>query len=255
MIKKSNPYIGVTGFMSRNEIEEALRIVPHSVYRLMVGVLMSCKTLRGEQNKWPNRYPRKETIQDIFMDSQQTLNLIHYSTDQPKGLAEQLIEITKLAGPYLDGFQLNISWPSVESLKEYWEKYPEKILILQIGRRALSKIESLEQFKEILAAYQPMISGVLIDESCGTGRIFNSERALHYLQAASEVPGLGLGVAGGLCASTLDLLYPIIEKFPDISIDAEGGLRSSMPEDALSTSSMEGYLKEAFLMLDDQDIK
>lgn len=253
MIKKAGPYIGVTGFISRDEVNEALKEVFLSEYRLMVGVLMSSKTLRGEQNKWPHRYPKKDEVGGIFIDSERVLNLIHYSTDQPEGLPEQLKEITTLAGPYLDGFQLNISWPSVDSLKEYFEAYPEKTLILQIGSRALSKIESLEKFKELLTAYRPIISGVLIDESDGTGRLFDSDRASHYLQTASEVQGLGLGVAGGLQTQTLHQLYPLIEKFSGLSIDAEGGLRTPSPEDALSVSCMQDYLREAFLMLDDQD--
>ena len=250
MIKKPGPYIGVTGFTHQNEIEEALQVVPYSTYRLMVGVLMSSKTLRGEQNKWPHRYPKKETVADIFVNSQKVLNLIHYSTDQPDYLTAQLEEITQLAGPYLDGFQLNISWPSMSSLRDFREVYPEKVLILQIGHRALAQIESLEGFKERLQVYQPLISGVLIDESGGTGRLFDTDRALYYLEVASEVRGLGLGVAGGLRSDKIHLLCPLIEKFPDLSIDAEGGLRTQTSHDLLSIGCMKSYLKEAFPLLD-----
>lgn len=253
MIKKIGPYIGVTGFMSKDEVNEALKIVPDSGYYLMVGVLMSSKTLGGRTNKWPNRYPKKESISNIFINSQKTLNLIHYSTDQPEMLCQQLMTITKLAGPHLDGFQLNMAWPPHSELRMYYEAHPEKILILQIGNKALLEIESLERFRELLEFYQPMISGVLIDESGGTGKLLDINRATYYLQAASEVIDLQLGVAGGLHAKTLDCITPLAEKFPGLSIDAEGGLRTPQPEDRLCIKKMVGYIQEAYLLLDDHD--
>src|SRR5437868_5866280 len=120
MGKKTGPYVGVTGFMSRPEVVEALAMVPRgSVRRLMVGVLMSSKTLVGQINKWPGRYPKKDAIVDIFIDDPRALNLIHYNTDNPEALFTQLAEITKLAGPNLDGFQLNIAWPPISQIENW----------------------------------------------------------------------------------------------------------------------------------------
>ena len=48
MAKKIGPYVGVTGFMSRNEVTTALSFVPkESTRRLMVGVLMIPFSLRS----------------------------------------------------------------------------------------------------------------------------------------------------------------------------------------------------------------
>ena len=143
MAKKIGPYIGVTGFMSRAEVEEALEVVPQdAIRRLMVGVLMSDKTLAGQENKWPGRYPKREAVADIFVDDPRVLNLVHYNTHEPKSLCWQLKEVTELAGPNLDGFQLNMAWPPITQLRNYVEEYPEKLIVLQIGHTAMAQVES-----------------------------------------------------------------------------------------------------------------
>ena len=164
MAKKVGPYVGVTGFMSHFEVSEALAMVPQgSARRLMAGVLMSSKTLAGQQNKWPGRYPRKEAVADIFVDDPRVLNLIHYSTNHPETLSSQLMEITELAGPHCDGFQLNITWPPISEIKAYWEANPEKFLLLQLKCRAITQVKSMERLAELVGAYLPMINAVLID--------------------------------------------------------------------------------------------
>ncbi len=129
MAKKNGPYIGVTGFMSRAEVGKALAVVPQkSSHRLMVGVLMSSKTLAGEQAGRPGRYPKKEAVADIFVNDPRILNLVHYSTSNTETLLGQLMEITDLAGPDLDGFQFNIAWPSILQLEDYRKLNPDKFL-------------------------------------------------------------------------------------------------------------------------------
>lgn len=250
MAAKSGPYIGVTGFMSQAEVFEALLVVPPvSLRRLMVGVLMG--TLNGEQNKWPGRYPKKEAIGDIFVESPYALNLIHYNTDQPTRLLSQLFQITDLVGADgFDGFQLNIAWPPISQVRDYWEAYPDKYLLLQIGSRAMGQIESAERFAELLGAYLPMINSILIDPSGGKGLPLDAGKCREYLQVASEFHSLDLGVAGGLGPETLDLVDPLLEEFPGLSIDVEGKVRTQQPEDKLDLAAMRTYISQAFAKLD-----
>lgn len=101
---KNYPYIGITGFMSSDEVRLILDTFIKSrpwvrnsfgqtVFRgkndriLMVGVLASMKTLYGKTNKWPNRYPKIEDIKNIFLcNSKHLLNLIHYGTKHAETL-------------------------------------------------------------------------------------------------------------------------------------------------------------------------
>lgn len=250
MGKKVGPYVGVTGFMSREEVIEALALIPQeSARRLMVGVLMSSKRLTGQQNKPSGRCPKKEAIADIFIDDPRALNLVHYNTDSPETLCAQLVKITELAGPHLDGFQLNIAWPPISELKDYLEIYPEKFLLLQVGGKAMAQVESMERFTELVGAYLPMIDAILIDPSGGKGEPFDPVKGAEYLRAVRGYPTLGVGIAGGLGPETLYLLDSLVREFPELSIDAEGRLRTLKPEDALSLGAMRTYLEDAFPIL------
>lgn len=250
MAKKTGPYVGVTGFMLLAEVNEALAMVPHGLTRrLMIGVLMSSKTLAGQQNKWPGRYPKKEAVADIFVDDPRALNLVHYNTDHSETLFTQLVEITELTGPYLDGFQLNIAWPPISQIKDYWEAYPDKFFLLQIGSKAMTQVESMERFAELVGAYLPMIDAILIDPSGGKGEPLDAAKGAEYLRAVREYPTLGIGIAGGLGPETLHLLDTLVREFPELSIDAESRLRTPKPEDKLCIDAMRTYLEDAFQIL------
>jgi len=220
----------------------------------MVGVLMSSKTLAGQPNKWPGRYPKKEDIADIFVDDPRALNLIHYSTDSPETLATQLVEITKLAGPYLDGFQLNITWPPILEITNYRIIYPDKFLVLQIGRKAMDiVVKSAEQLAGTIGWYHG-IDAVLIDSSGGRGEPLDAAKAAEYLRAIRRIyPTLGVGIAGGLGPDTLHSLDPLVREFTDLSIDAEGRLRTAR-EDALRLGAMQIYLEDAPPILDAKEL-
>lgn len=248
MAKKTGPYIGVTGFMSRTEVLEALEVVPQDAkHRLMVGVLMSSKTLAGRQNKWPGRYPKREAVADIFVDDPRALNLVHYSTDEPDTLCSQLEEITELAGSNLDGFQLNMAWPSISELEDYRQANSDKFIVLQIGSRAMGR-RLADEFAYDVSTYLDVIDAILIDPSGGKGEPLDAAKAAEYLWALSTY-SIGLGVAGGLGPRTLNLIDPLIRDFNrNLSIDAEGRLRAPQPEDKLRLNAMKAYLSGAFLM-------
>lgn len=259
MPKKTGPYIGVTGFTRQSEIKFALESIPHNgTHRLMVGVLMSSKTLRGEQNKWPNRYPRKEDVAGIFVDDPRALNLVHYSTDNPTTLVNQLQEIEALAGEAFDGFQLNVPWPLVEDIRKYRESSPDTFIVLQIGSHALnSLLEDVIASTAKLVAYRDLIDAILIDPSGGKGEPINIEYATAILRLVSEpsiIGGLGIGIAGGLGPDTLFDLDSIVREFPTISIDAEGRLRDAFNEDRINLDRVRIYLEDGLIILSGKEL-
>ncbi len=247
-MKKFGPYVGVTGYMLRFEVNEALKMVPVGhPYRLMVGVLMSLRTLKGQKNRKPNRYPEKDTVAGIFVDDDRTLNLVHYNTNQPETLFEQMLAVTEISGPYLDGFQLNICWPELSHLERYREKYPDKFLLLQIGGGAMKKTKTIEGFEEVIKDYLPIVDAILIDSSGGEGKPFNLAGDAEYLRAVLKYRlDVGIGIAGGIEPLNLHRLIPLLNEFPSLSFDLESGVRT--PEDEMSLDKMLLYLKRAFLL-------
>lgn len=247
------PYVGVTGFTTRADVESALSALPQPTTRnLMVGVLASWKSLHGLPLKpvRQKRFPQPEKIREIFVRDGRALNLVHYSTEEEQinTLVSQLFKIHDLAGPNLDGFQLNITWPLLDALEDYRMRMGSTPrLVLQIGQTAINIAESAHGIAKLVFNYRGFVDSILLDASGGLGKPLDA-RFAH--QVFSEIVNkgwtLGLGVAGGLGPNSLDLVAPLIEEFPALSIDAEGLLRNK--ENELDNQAVKTYLKKAFTM-------
>lgn len=233
------PYIGITGFVSREEVNQVLDVFPENSHRkLMVGVLVSEKTLQGVPTKWSNRYPSPRNVAGIFPKHPMTINLVHFHTQEPVNLLDRLLEVTELGGDNFHGFQLNIKWPDIRVLERYKVRYPSSTFVLQCGSGAL---KSANNDPKILAYsvrdYVDVCGYVLVDPSGGRGETLVPEMALKFLDHLYNVleGKMNIGVAGGLGISgeTGELLQPIFDIFPDTSVDAEGKLRD-VPDDILN---------------------
>ncbi len=246
-----DPYVGVTAVMTDVQAISLLNAIPHgSKHRLMVGVLASSKTIEGIPNKWPNRYPTLENIGGIFQDDPRALNLIHFNTKDPSLLFEQMVKARSLAGPHCHGFQLNVAWPDPKILRRFYMMRSGPTIVLQVGGHAFACVNDSPRklADKIAQEYAKYIDYVLLDPSGGLGRPFDTEVLRGYLRAldAKGLP-LGLGVAGGLSADTLHLVTPLLDEFPDLSIDAEGRLRDK--DDHLDVGAATSYIKNALSLL------
>lgn len=241
------PYIGITGFMNKEEVARVLEAMPETCqHLLMIGALASSKTLRGIPVRRPNRYPRVSQIAPIFPNDPRVLNLIHYHTEDTGSLYDQLQEMSAFGGAYCNGFQLNITWPPPDALCRYKKDHPGDALVLQIGSRALEAIghSATELAKKIFGEYAHLVDYILLDQSGGTGKPLPAKATLEYLFHLSLLScPLGLGVAGGLSPETLILLKPFARYFNWLSIDAEGGLRTE--DDRLDVIKAQKYLRQA----------
>lgn len=245
-------YIGVTGFMTPQEVRAGLRAFNGiSGRKIMVGVLVSSKTLRGEDNKWPARYPKLDRIGEIFQREEKALNLVHYHTDDPRKLCMQLLYVVESAGPHLHGFQLNVAWPDVGELEKFHLATSGKYrLVLQVGGGAMEKVENNpSKLADMIGGYANLrlVDDVLIDPSGGKGQPFDSEKARSFLREIKRRNfEVNLGVAGGLGPNSMKHIQPLLDEFPDLNIDAEGRLRDAATDD-LDVISMTTYLVDAQL--------
>lgn len=255
------PYTGIAGFSSAAEVRavaaDAYTLsgfgTPHYGRRkLAIGVLVSHETFSGQApRKFPERYPaigkvrgiidaacqpyvhrapwQPETEGTTFDLKSRTLRLIHYN-GPGEGLCARLDALCEIGGPNLDGFQLNMPWPPTEEMKLWATDHPTMRLILQINRKMYANVASTPQrlVNEIAKSYMPWcLTDMLFDLSGGGGQKIGLAQAEEVLDALYGAFGdqVGIGIAGGLDWQSVWDLKPLFQKWPDLSIDAEGRIR------------------------------
>ncbi len=243
------PYIGVTGFTAHDEVASVLAEMPDTPGRLvMCGVLLSNAMLSGGRSDAPNRCPSPGDIAEIFSDDPRCLNLVHYRPRAGDDLAEALGRATEIGGPNCHGVQINatrgVPWPDLASLAEYRDRWQARRIVLQVGREAMASTGGDPiGVAQRCAPYAGIVTDALVDASEGLGRPLDAARSAEYLSAIQDAaPDMGLVVAGGLHAGNIDeLLSPLLPRWVNVSVDAEGRLRDS--DDRLDVRSAAAYLK------------
>lgn len=246
------PYIGITDFMSREQSLAMLSSfqtmasggIPH---KLMIGVMMSYKTLNKMETKWTKAFPRNEDVSHIFVDHPLALNTLHYADYTNTDVLDCLTQAVFYGGFDIHALQLDMVWPKPSDIAG--AMYRDNIsVILQVGKNALA--EAHDDPQEVLARleeYTGVIHGVLFDKSMGQGKVMDVDILSPYVEAVYEhLPHLRVAVAGGLGPTTVGIAMPLISRFPDISIDAQGRLRpSGNALDPIDWELANTYLKEA----------
>ena len=249
------PYIGITGFCSRSEVDAVLAALPAEPNRLlMCGALLSNALLSGERSDAPNRCPAPETITGIFSDDPRCLNLVHYRPPPGANLADALARATEVGGPNCHGVQINATrgapWPNPDALANYHERSRPIRIVFQAGREAMAFANHRpEELARLCATYSGLLTDVLVDASEGLGIPLDAARSADYLEAIhAAAPELGLVVAGGLHSGNIRaLLSPLLPEWSAVSIDAEGRLRDA--DDHLNTDAAVAYLRAALQLL------
>jgi len=250
------PYIGITDFESKEQVLDLLPILECSGHRLMVGVMMSFKTLNGIKSKWTKAWVPKEQIAPIFIDHPLVFNAIHYADYDGVTELDDLLRAASYGGENLHTLQLDMPWPNPDLVREFREKYPETSVVLQVGSKALEEIAVPETFQSCLnlcsrlKEYGDAIDFVLLDLSGGRGKEMRPKELFPYaLTIDLSNLNLGIAVAGGLGPDTLHHLDLFLRRFPDLSIDAQGKLRpSGNALDPIDWSMAKEYLLKAAAM-------
>ncbi len=201
------------------------------------------KKVREEVSK---EFPTTEEIAGGFTDDPDVLNTIHYAdlygpngpwkAEESPDILKNLELCVQYGGENLHAIQLDVTWPDSNELKKFKEKYPNIVIVLQIGKFAINAVNSEpEEVVNRLREYEESIDFALLDMSMGMGKDMEAGGLLPLLRLIhTELPYLGLAVAGGLGPNSMDLLEPIAKEFPGIAIDAQGRLK---PADAPRDSS------------------
>jgi hypothetical protein len=227
-------YIGITDFAEREQIVRMSRHIrdfraiglPHV---LMVGVMISYKTLKDIPSDWTPIWVPKSEADGLFLDLDNVFNAFHYADYEGVTDVEDLCSVALYGGPNMHALQLDMIWPEPQLVSEFRGRFPHIQVVLQVGAQALAQIgDDPAELVSRLKQYGATIDHVLLDKSMGRGKGMDAQVLLPFVQAIADSDlNVGLAVAGGLGPSSLHLVEPLIEKFPDISIDAQGQLRPS----------------------------
>ncbi len=251
------PYIGITDFATAEQTQKMLNVfaanrAPDSKRLLMVGVMMSYKTLNGIPTKWAAVWPRKQAVGDIFIQHSLALNTLHYADYESIDVLRSLRRAANWGYPRMDALQLDMIWPKPTDISVLRWINPEVMVIIQANSEALDIIDNDPQkLVEKLKEYGDAVDYVLLDKSMGRGLGMDAEGLRPYLCAVRDSGlDIGLAVAGGLGPDTLRLVEPLIAEFPDLSIDAQSKLRpSGNAMDPIDWGMAEEYLKKSLKML------
>lgn len=74
------PYIGVCDVASAEQARRLVDLVPYGFsHGVMIGVMMTYKTLNGIPCEWTDVFPKNEDVGAIFIADPRALNTIHYA--------------------------------------------------------------------------------------------------------------------------------------------------------------------------------
>ena len=253
-MKRGTSYIGVTGFTHIAQVERALEIADEhfpSNRKLMVGVLISGKSLNGIPTKYPRQYLPVATLPVLFTSHPRAYNIVHFNTDSTDILSEFMRIEGAMDDVPMHGIQLNLSFPEnhVIALQKRHYQHPSYDFILQTNDLGASlkkeDIEVPDDFAKWLGLWSGVCSHTLFDLSCGRGVSFDPKSVLPYLRATHAVlPSVSHGVAGGLKPGNLEeKLSVLLSEFPTLSWDTQAGVRNE--HDSLDMSKVEDFLIES----------
>ncbi len=248
------PYIGIcdvpTGEQALKSASLFDRLCPPkmSERKLMIGVMMSFKTMTGAESKWASVWPQKEEVGSIFVEHSRAFNTLHYADYDDTTYLEHLLDAVHWGGKNLHALQLDMVWPRSGMIRLLRELHPELKIVLQVNANALAQMDDKPTLvTQQLARYGESVDYALLDKSHGKGLGMDAEGLLPFAMAIAEnLPNMGIAVAGGLGPDTMDLVLPIVREFPRVSIDAQGRLRpSGNAMDPIDWNMADRYLERA----------
>ncbi len=251
------PYIGITDFTIFSEVSKMLEFfIENRKYSsdlmLHVGVMMSYKTLNGIHSQWSSVFPQKEKIRKIFAKPCKDIYYcLHYADYNNDTKPDDIKKAISFAGEYVNAIQFDMVWPTpniIEIAKGFNIE-----TILQVGSVAFDAVHNKPEIMiNKLRGYEGLIDRVLLDKSMGRGIRMDPDFLIMFAsEIKRELSNVGLVFAGGLGPGTVNLIEPIYANFPEMSIDAQGKLRSSGDaRDPIDWGIARRYITESLSILD-----
>lgn len=260
--RRAKQYFAIAGVTTDREAAYLLENFPENggldrPLRFGIGVLTNNHILKGGvrgkgQSAGKRRYPSRHDLRHIFTGSPKALNLIHFRTTDPRNMMLEQMTQVEMMMENTHGFQINMPWPDPE-IFQTWRQcrlgLPTTI-VLQCGRQAIDEVRrDPVELAERVGQYNGLADYVLIDQSDGTGTPLDPHFAIDCLaELYRRDYYIAYGVAGNLSALTMPkILAPVYREFPDISFDAESGVRNA--DDTLNYNYAKSYIAAGIALI------
>lgn len=160
--------------------------------------------------------------------------------------------ILRRGAPWIDGIQFDmLPWHEDAAMMPFLEKLKQKHdtkLLLQVHGHAMEALGP-KGVTKLLGRHAAILDYILFDASHGKGERLDTARLLTFIEeaySATPLDSVGIALAGGLNGRVVEEeLPPVVEKFNDISWDAEGQLhsKSTNNEQPLDMAIVRDYLR------------
>ena len=257
-------YISVSGVGSESErtaVSEIFRETQGSKpMAWFVGVQSSSKSqLLGIENRMGRHWhPIGNDIVPVLQTKPEELgrNVLHFACSEKSPEAVYLQVQSMLARfamleVEIEGMQLNGLRIGYEDYRDVFELIRHlPVRIVQLSRDVIHHTNPTRVADYL--SRQPIMH-VLLDTSGGTGEAYRPDDYKPWVDALSYYHPHHIGIAGGLSAETLPtLVEPLLALNPELSVDAEGRLRSGGPDPSdtrIDLQKVRAYVEVAYDLL------
>jgi phosphoribosylanthranilate isomerase len=224
--------VGIDTSTTYRELQSRLWTEPRDLGVLAVGLLMSEKTgLQGVRNRHESLYPLPPEAKRIAQARETQIGpsleiVVHYNTDHPDEIADQLLQALSPIQNAIAGVQVNgLNFEQAKTLQKFKAQHPDISTIMQIHRGLLARYKPAEL--AALVAGCPDVDYVWLDASGREGIELDLAELMPYIAELAEKTPVGIGIAGGLNADNVyDLLAPAVNEYPWLSWDGQKGIQT-----------------------------
>lgn len=270
-------FVGVAGIMTSDEVVRAVDTMPNAPrHKLAIGILTSAKTLAGQPNRYPNRYPKVEDIPGILNDARAALGdkcrnvmfVLHYSIDVVAELDGKYLRLVDklITSARFDAIQVNAS-PIVvldplfcANLTWLASNYEGFRAIIQLRPpRGKEPWVDLVDVAIHIAQSSKFISDLILDASGGRGTPMDVQGAHALISAIRSAyhtthnnrHHFTFTVAGGLGPDEFDPVRDLMRVHGPLGFDAERLLRDD--SDHLDIVRMQRFLQQAWELVGEEE--
>ena len=235
------PYVGITGVVRDLDAKKLAPLAMHdSSHQLMVGYAMTPSSLRD--NPIGPRYVALSSLPILLLYTKNAFNVIHYSTSNP-GTLDDLTKALYFDEIYERELCRAVQFNTAvrpEEMIELKNSFSELHCILPI--HVVPTWETWGPTLQQVRAYPA--DSFLLDESRGTGELFDVQQASDFYLALREVTDLPGGFAGGFTPENVRTRVRTLRKIvgEEFSIDVETGVRTN---DQLDPAKAMRFVPEA----------